>query len=105
MSATGHKAEVLCMLAQQLLWYPQAAIANGSNERPLMAEMRRSRMARVDPYQSFRLVAAKVRYRIAKRSFEHGGVGGRKGRPSLPPDHSTRRHEYIYSATTRKTAP
>ncbi len=30
------------MLAQRLLWDPQAAIANGSNERPLMADSRRS---------------------------------------------------------------
>ena len=48
--------------AKQTLW-------SGSNERPLMAESRPSRTARIDPFRPFTISGANVGYPIAKRSF------------------------------------
>ncbi len=64
-------AEVLCMSAQRLLSDPEAAIAVSPNERPLLAEMRRSRTAGVDPKLPFTIGGANGSFLIAKRpSFD-----------------------------------
>ena len=60
----------LTSLAQRPLSDPQAAFARGPGEGPLMAEMRRSRTAGVDPNRSFMIAGANVRYLIAKLSFD-----------------------------------
>ena len=41
--------------------------SSGSNERPLLAESRPSRTARIDPNRPFKFAGANVRYQIAKR--------------------------------------
>ncbi len=65
------------MLTQRLLSDLQTVIANGSNERPVMAEMRRSRTAGADPNRPFKAAVANVRYPIAKRSFSCRDLLGR----------------------------
>ncbi len=57
----------LTSLGQRPLSDPQAAFARGPGEGPLMAEMRRSRTAGVDPYRSFNPADANVSYWIAKQ--------------------------------------
>jgi hypothetical protein len=56
-------------LAQQSLSDPQAAIAIGPNERPILAEhCRYSEMTEPDPKRPFLNITANVRYGIAKQS-------------------------------------
>ena len=54
-------------MSERLLSDPQAVIASGSKERPILAESRPSRTARIDPNRSFKVPDTNVGYRIAKR--------------------------------------
>ncbi len=56
---------------------PEAAIAVSPNERPILAETRPSRTARVDPKRPFKFAGANVRYRIVNRSFVGANRNGR----------------------------
>ncbi len=59
------------MLAQRLLSNPQAAIAIGPHERPILAEhCRYSEMTEPDPKRPFLNITANVRYGIAKQSSD-----------------------------------
>jgi hypothetical protein len=67
--ACGSKLAVLGVLSERPLSDPEADLGHSLSEGLLMAEMRPSRTARVDPFLSFEFVEAKVSYGLEKQPF------------------------------------